>query len=124
METRLVKYLKDGDKLIGAVVGLPNGSIGVSICNETDTFNKQRAVGLAEQRARYGVPTNIPHRLIKGKEVSTEESTFTPLYQLSEIVQTEVAIMAQRLQRYYRIQTPNRPTLTQRLNLALTIFGL
>jgi hypothetical protein len=116
METRLVKYLKDGDKLIGAVVGLPDGKIGVSICNETDTFNKQRAVGLAEQRARYGVDTNVPHRWIKHSKASY---LFLP-----EVVTSEIAIMAQRLQRYYRIQTPNRPTLTQRLNLALTVFGL
>lgn len=116
MEMQLVKYLKDGDKLIGAVVGLPDGKIGVSICNETDTFNKQRAVGLAGQRARYDVDTKVPHRWIKHSKASY---LFLP-----EVVTSEVAIMAERLKRYYKLQSvPKKTNMAARLVLALATFG-
>lgn len=129
METRLVKYLKDGNKLIGCIVGLPDGSIGVSVCNSgnkkhpADKFHKVRGIELASQRARNGQEILVPHRV-----VTTYVRQFATGYNanmtLTDLVEREVAIMENRLKKYYKLESlPVRSTFAQRLNAALASIG-
>ena len=131
METRLVKYLRDGDKLIGAVVGLPDGSIGVSVCNTVDRFNKIRAVELASQRARNNVSVRIPARYVQdGKKMEIDGKEYVPVTSLNSVVHREVAGMSVRVQKYFRLAKENttnavgdRPALGTRLQAALNLLG-
>jgi len=116
METRLVKYLKDGDKLIGAVVGLPNGSVGVSICNDRDQFDKKHAVYAGIARAYLSEKTTVPHKWIKHSKASY---LFLP-----EVVTAEIAIMEQRLQKYYKLESvPPKSGTLERVKLLLAMIG-
>jgi hypothetical protein len=127
METRLVKYLKDGHNLIGCVVGLPDGSIGISVCNSgnkqvpADKFNKVRGIELASQRARNSEEISIPHRTMC---VKTGPYTYENV-NLVDLVNREVAVMENRVKKYYKLESVKpRITFGQRLKTALASVGL
>ena len=136
MENRLVKYLRDGDKLIGAVVGLPDGSIGVSLCFAGNTklppdhFNKVRAVELASQRARNSVPVIVPRRFVLTKLPGEDNTCYYAFQHLDSVVSREVENMRFRVKKYFRLQgenatnaVGNRRDIGTRLKTALNLFG-
>jgi len=48
----LIRYIRDDNKRpYGVVVGLPNGNVGLSLCNKVDKWNKDYGKELAIGRA-------------------------------------------------------------------------
>lgn len=76
-----IKYLRDGSRLIGAVVGLDNGRIGVSICHDKPTYT---VGGLrVEVKHSHGddvcvlFPAANQLKVVKRKAVKVSRDTFT-----------------------------------------------
>lgn len=89
----LVKYIRDGQKLIGCVVATGPSQIGVSILNPKDTFSKERAKTIAVGRSLTGSICHVPKRKV-------DVCGFD--FSLDAVVSGEVLVMQERSLRYFK----------------------
>lgn len=90
----LVKYIRDGQKLVGCVVATGPNKIGVSIANPKDQFSKQLARYIAASRSETGTKCKIPNRF-----VNIGQDTNIPL---SILVPVAERVMRERSERYFK----------------------
>ncbi len=86
----LIEYIRNQDREpVGCVVALDRDSIGISLLNPKDTFNRKLAKQIASGRAELGVVPEIP----KEKE---------------DLVESAIYRMAIRASKYFQVEKPNQ----------------
>jgi len=90
----LIKHLRDEfNEPFATVVAIDERSIGVAICSPKDQFNRKRGVKIAKGRAELcGPPHEFPNReVFKNGDFRN----------IGDIIDDELAIMAERANRYF-----------------------
>jgi hypothetical protein len=94
MKRVLVKHVRDDNRVpFATVVGLADGSIGVSICSGRDRFVKSRGTRIATGRAIFGIIPNTPNGTVmrNGQEQSK-----------TNVIWSEIFKMRGRAARYFK----------------------
>lgn len=102
----LVKYVREGSRMVGCVVAIGAGQVGWSICHPSkNKFNKDLAVEIASGRAEKGSSTELPkYRSIWvwEKDYNTGESVDLSKVQLSAVLNNEITRMIDRSYKFFK----------------------
>ena len=101
----LVKYVREGSRMVGCVVAIGAGQVGWSVCNPSDRFNKDLAVKIASGRAEKGSSTELPEYRniwVWEKDYNTGESVDSSKVQLSAVLNNEITRMIDRSYKFFK----------------------
>lgn len=70
----LVKYVRKGQKIVGAVVAVSRSQVGWSLCKPVDEFSKVTALDIARVRAVGASCEAVPRSLVKEVSAMTDRS--------------------------------------------------
>lgn len=98
----LIEYIRNQDREpVGCIVALDRTSIGISLLNPKDTFNRNLAKKIAIGRAELGVVPEIPQE----KE---------------DLVENAIYRMALRAAKYFKVEEAKKPTVKSKKMKELT----
>lgn len=86
----LIKYVREGSRLVGCVVAIGPGQIGWSVCSSTDRFNKELAVKIASGRAEKGSLASFPQYRKLNR------------FMLSDVLDNEITYMTKRSFKFFK----------------------
>jgi len=104
----LVTHVRTYDRVpFATLVAVDRDKIGLSICNECDTFVKKRGVEIAKMRAIKGCKTYIPNRIDTFTAVEKhEDDQYPTLYAydipIIDIIDEAFDDMLDRAARYFK----------------------
>lgn len=96
----LIEYIRNQDREpVGCVVALDRDSIGISLLNPKDTFNRKLAKQIASGRAELGVVPEIP----KEKEDLVESAIYRMAIRASKHFQVEKSNQSAKLKKMKQV---------------------
>ncbi len=101
----LVQYIRQNNKLIGAVVALEKDNIGWSVCRNGERFSKKLALAIAIGRAHVGSSSVPPVRKQKVEVItSVKMDSGVKTVQLVnvDVVSDAICSIKDRANRYFR----------------------
>lgn len=97
----LIEYIRNQDREpVGCIVAIDRDSIGISLLNPKDTFNRNLAKKIAIGRAELGVLPEIPQE----KE---------------DLVENAIYRMAIRASKYFQAEKPNQSAKSKKIKKVL-----